>query len=97
MNFIFRSTGQYLGFIVNGYLFSRDGEYLGWVEGNFVWDKSGQYRGSFTNDGKYIVRNIYTVLPVPRAPRPYPITPSLPAPQANIAPIVLPIGLVDAF
>lgn len=96
MKFIFKSTGQYLGFTQNDYLFSRDGEYLGWVEGNFVWDKNGQFRGVIMND-KYIVKNLYAVTPVPRAPRPYPPTPPLPAPQANIAPILLSVGLADSF
>ena len=97
MKFIFKSSGQYLGSIVNDYLFSRDGEYLGWIEGKYVWDKSGQFRGNTTEDGRYIVRNIYTIPPVPRVPKPYPVTPSLPAPQANISPIVLPVGNIDAF
>ena len=97
MNFIFKSTGQYFGFIVDDYLFSRDGEYLGWIEGKYAWDKSGLFRGIVTDDKRYIVRNIYTILPVPRAPRPHPSTPSLPTPQANIASIVLPVGYIDAF
>lgn len=96
MKFIFKSTGQYLGFIQNDYLFSRDGEYFGWVEGNFVWDKNGQYRGSIMND-RYIVKNLYAVPPVPRVPRPYPATPAMPSPQANIASILLPVGYTDAF
>lgn len=97
MNYIFKSNGQYLGFIYNGYLFSRDGIYLGWTEGKFVWDSAGQFRGILTNDNRYILKNLYTIPPISRTPRPLPAIPPLPAPQANIAPILLPIGAVDAF
>lgn len=96
MQYIFRSNGQYLGFIQNSYLFSRDGIYLGWIEGNHVWDANGQYRG-FTQDGKYILRNLYIIPPVPRAPKALPAIPALPAPATNIVAINLPIGYVDAF
>lgn len=97
MQSIFKSNGQYLGFISNGYFFSRDGAYLGWIEGKFVWDKDGKFRGVLTEDGRYILKNIYTVSPVPRVPRPMPATPPLPPPPPNIGPIVLHIGYVDAF
>ena len=97
MQFIFRSNGQYLGFVDNGYLFSRDGVYLGWVEERFVWGTNGQFKGFIPDDGKYILRNIYTVPPVPKPARPIPSVPALPTPQANIAPIVLQVGFVDAF
>lgn len=97
MNYIFKSNGQYVGFINNGYLFSRDGIYLGWVEGRFVWDSTGQFRGILTEDNKYILKNLYTISPVSRVPRPLPPIPPLPVPQANIAPILLSIGVVDAF
>lgn len=96
MQYIFRSNGQYLGFIQNGYLFSRDGIYLGWVEDNHVWDANGQYRG-FIKDSRYILRNLYIVPPVSRAPKALPAIPALPVPTANIVAINLPIGYVDAF
>jgi hypothetical protein len=97
MNYIFRSNGQYLGFIHNSYLFSRDGVYLGWLEGRFVWDSSGQFRGTLTTDNKYIVKSLYTIAPVSRVPRSLPPIPPLPVPQANIVAILLPVGIVDAF
>ena len=97
MDFVFKSTGQYLGFIHNNYLFSRDGFYLGWIEGNYVWDAQGQFRGTLTSDRRYILKNLYTIPPVPRVPRPFPPIPPLPAPPPNIPPTLLPIGVVDAF
>lgn len=97
--FIFRSKGQYIGFIENGYLFSRDGLYLGWVEQNFVWDSSGHFRGQLhkKNGNTYIVFNRFGVPPVPRIPRKAPSLPNLPDPPANIPSIVFPIEWQDAF
>lgn len=99
-NFVYNSTGQYLGFIQNNSLYSRDGEYRGWVEGNFVWDLGGKFRGVITEIGgyKYILLNIFALLPVPRPPRPYlpsvtPVSPSV----TVIRPITLPVGIVDGF
>lgn len=99
MLFIFKSSGQYLGFISNNNLFSRDGLYLGWVENNNVWGSDGQYRGQLvTINGKtYILKNIYIIPPIPKPPRAIPSIPTLPPPQANISPIILDIGLKDAF
>lgn len=94
---IFKSTGHYIGFINNNSLFSRDGEYLGWVEGNFVWDCNGIFRGILSKDGRYILKNVYTISPISKPARPNPVHPVLPVPVANIAPITLPIGFVDAF
>ena len=96
MNSIFRSTGIYIGFILNGMLFSRDGEYLGWIEDNFVWDSRGKFRGQIWNEN-YIIFNKFAVSPIPRIPRPYPPTPVLPPPPANLPAIILPTGWIDAF
>ena len=58
VEYIFRSNGNYLGFISSGNLFSRDGEYLGWIEGDLVWDSNGHFRGKIVliNDKKYILK-----------------------------------------
>lgn len=97
MQYIFKSNGHYLGFISNGYIYSRDGIYMGWVEGGFAWDKHGQFRGYLSEDGKYILKNVYTIPPVSKSPKPNPSSPVLPTPPANIVPIVLPVGVQDAF
>ena len=97
--YIFRSNGNYLGFISNGYLFSRDGEYLGWVEDKFVWYSNGQFSGEVTeiNNKKYILRNIFLIPPISKVPRVQPVSPILPLPPANAIPINLLIGFKDAF
>jgi hypothetical protein len=38
--YIYKSNGNYFGFIRNGYLYSRDGVCLAWVEDDYVWDVS---------------------------------------------------------
>ncbi len=99
VDYIFRSNGTYLGFIDNGYIFSRDGEYLGWIEGRFVWDSNGQFRGEITEiDGnKYILRKMFIFQPIPKVPKAPPVLTAPPAPHANIPPIILSIGVKDAF
>lgn len=99
-NFIYKSTGQYLGFVQNNSLYSRDGEYLGRVEGNYVWDASGKFRGVMAtiNGHRYIWLNIFAFPPVARPPMPpqptvVPLTPT----NTLIAPITLPVGYVDGF
>lgn len=97
---IFQSSGQYLGFIrEDGYILSRDGVYLGWLEGNFAWDKDGQFRGQLSkiNENYYILKNMYSVSPVPKTPRPVPSVSTVPNPFPNIASIQLKIGFKDGF
>jgi hypothetical protein len=95
MKYIFKSNGIYLGFVQGDYLFSRDGEYLGWIEGNLVWDKTGDYRGYL--EGDYILRNLYSIKPVPRVPRVTPVSQPLPVPPVNKVPMILSVGVTDAF
>lgn len=99
MTFIFQTNGNYLGFIHESNIFNRDGMYLGWLEDKFAWGWDGQYRGQLTQigDNFYILRNIYSALPVPRTPRSVPSAPSTPNPLPNISPINPAIGLRDAF
>lgn len=98
---IYRSTGQYLGFIRNGRLFSRDGAFLGSTSGNFVWDAKGQYRGTITvfNESNYIVKNMFAIPPYnqPKVEGGNLQLNELPNPHANINPIVLPVGYIDGF
>ena len=96
MQYIFRSTGIYIGFVANGTLFTRDGEYLGWVEGPYAWDASGRFRGQFWGDG-YLIVNRFAVPPVPKLPRVPPSRPMLPNPPPNRLPVALPTGWQDAF
>jgi len=97
--YIFRSTGQYLGFIENNHFYSRDGESLAWIDGINVWDKEGDFRGKVTQIGnyKYILKNIYEISPVPKPPKMIPATTSVAVPQSNIPSISLSIGFKDSF
>ena len=98
--FIYKSTGQYLGFVQNNSLYSRDGFYLGWVEGNFVWDVDGKFRGVIrdANNQHYILLNRFALSPVQRPPRPQlpSVVPLIP-PNAFVTPITLPVGYIDGF
>ncbi len=96
---IFKSNGNYLGFISNDYIFSRDGVYLGWLEGNLFWHSNGNFGGSLTeiNGSLYLIINRLQIPPIPRIPKLPPLPPLPPVPPINIMPIQLPIGYVDAF
>ena len=95
----FRTTGIYIGFIFNGFVFSRDGEYLGWQEGQNIWGKDGQFKGSVyeLNGAHYILKNRFQISPIPRMPKLPPLPPTPPIPQLNKLPILVGIGLEDAF
>jgi hypothetical protein len=97
--YIFRSDGNYVGFIYNNNVFSRDGVYLGWVENNLVWDYQGNFKGQIfkINGNDYILKNSFSIPPIPRIPKVSPVPPVPPVPPVNILPISLPIGLVDSF
>ena len=99
-DYIYKSSGQYLGFMDGGNIFSWDGKFLGWVEGGYVWDVSGQFKGQIKQiDGHYyVLKNMYALPPLPKMPKinPLPVI-SIPAPQPIIAPITLDIGWTDGL
>jgi hypothetical protein len=97
--YLFRSNGQYLGFISSDNIYSRDGIFLGWMEGNIAWDFQGKFRGILfpRNNFNYIIRDRLTIPPVSRTPKTAPNLSTLPQPQANISPTTLPVGFEDSF
>lgn len=99
MTYIHTTNGYYLGFINGQNLFSRDGEYLGWVEGEIIWGKDGEYRGKIMviNGNNYILRQTFSMNPLPRVPHVPPVPPVPPVPANNIAPIIVPLGYQDAY
>lgn len=100
MIYVHRTTGTYLGFINDDRLFSRDGVYLAWLEGNIVWDgATGEFKGKlYEIDGHhYILRNKFTVNPIPKVPKIPPLIPAVPPPVANIPSISIKIGYEDSF
>ncbi|MCP6726728.1 MAG: hypothetical protein KJI69_01650 [Patescibacteria group bacterium] len=98
--FIFKTNGNYLGFIEGGFVFSRDGVYLGWVDGNTVWDSEGNFRGVIANDkdmNKFIIRDRFALSPVSRTPKTAPENPSIPDPPRNIVPVSFGVSMIDSF
>jgi hypothetical protein len=99
--FLFRSNGQYLGFITGDNIFDRDGRFIGWKSVETVWGANGQYRGQLSRIGStqnfYVVKYIFAVAPIPQIPRVVDINKSLPVPPANILPVHLQAGFVDGF
>lgn len=97
--YIFKSNGNYIGFISDSNIFSRDGVYLGWVENGLVWDSRGNFKGQIFdfNNNHYILKNSFSISPIPRIPRVPPVSSLPPIPPANILPISIPIGYEDSF
>lgn len=98
-NHIYKTSGIYLGFLNNDLLFSRDGDYLGWTEGQFVWDSTGKFRGMIAEikGNKYILKDRFSMPPLTKPPKAVNTAVNPPTAPANIAPITLPVNLVDAF
>lgn len=79
---IFRWSGEYVGFLLDGWMFDPGGRYLGWCEANgAVWAADGKPLGQRV-EGHYVLRSLIRSSPVPRTPRvpPVPPTPPRPAP-----------------
>lgn len=97
---IYKSSGQYIGFIVQDNIFRWDGMYLGWIDNQkYIWDRNGNFRGklSLQNGNYYALRNTFQVPPVSRAPRAVPTSPVPPTPSSAVQPVQLPMGVEDSF
>jgi hypothetical protein len=96
--YIFRISGEYIGFIKGDMFYSTDGSYLGWVEDEHVWDKDGQYRGKINilQKNNYIIKDSSLVNP---PSRPFRTGESIKQeqPHLNINPISLEFNLKDGF
>ncbi len=98
--YIFKSYGNYLGFIDNDNIFDRDGVYLGWLDdGILFWHSSGKFGGVLKelNGNLYLLKNQLQIPPIPKIPKTQPDRPIPLDPPINIMPIVLPIGNIDIF
>jgi hypothetical protein len=99
--FVFKSTGQYIGFVYNNNLFTRDGIFSGWIDMNtsVVWNQFGHYKGKMTKigDAFYILKNLFEIPPIPQSPKPPLTPPPLPLQQENIFPIELQPFIVDGY
>jgi len=94
---IFRWSGEYFGFIHNGYFFDADGNYLGWIEDDgSVWNQDGTYLGELT-EGNYILRNTMKIEPIPKIPKIPPIPPIPPIPEIDRIGKIGKLGWKDAL
>ncbi|NBC12510.1 MAG: hypothetical protein GVY09_04025 [Gammaproteobacteria bacterium] len=80
---LFRWSGLFIGFLVDGWLFDAGGIYLGWQDAaGRVWYHDGRYLGE-TVDEHYVLRRVALAEPVPQPRRVPPVTPELPLPPPN--------------
>ena len=96
--YIFRLSGEYIGFMKDAKFYSTNGEYCGWLEGEHVWDKEGFYRGKMVtlNDHTYILKDTLLVDPPQRPLKNESPTEQL-QPQLNIDPLTQPFNIKDSF
>ena len=94
---IYRWSGEYFGFIYNGYLFDADSNYLGWVEDNgSAWNQDGTYLGELI-EGNYILHNSVKIEPIPKIPKIPPIPPTPPIPKIDKIGKIGRLGWEDAL
>jgi hypothetical protein len=78
---LFTWSGEYFGFLHDGYVFDRNGKYVGWAtrEGA-VWFRDGSFLGEIVEDN-YVLRRQTMVNPIHRVPLvpPIPAVPRVPA------------------
>ena len=73
---IYRWSGQYYGFIANGYLFDSISNYCGWVESDgTIWRSDGRFLGDLVG-GEYILLQ-QSAVRANRSPRTRPATPAI--------------------
>jgi len=98
-NFIFKTNGNYIGFIDSEFIFSRDGKYLGWIDNKLVWDREGEFRGALMILGEksYVLRSQLTMSALSKTPKIPSYTPEMPPPPPNATPISPGVEFIDAF
>ncbi len=97
---IYKSSGQYIGFVNENNVFRWDGEHLGWIDNqSFIWDISGNFRGQLIQrDGyAYAIRSSFLINPVSKPPRSKAIPLSIPTPSAPAPVFPISVGIEDAF
>jgi hypothetical protein len=94
---IFRWSGEYFGFIKDGFLFDANGTYVAWAEADgSVWRTDGTYLGDIVEQN-YILRNPTRSTAGNREPRPPPLRPGPMPTQVRRAPKVLRKGWIDSL
>lgn len=99
--FIYKSTGEPLGFIRENNLYDIHGKYLGWREGDFIWNSQGQFSGRMyvLNGFNYIIKFLLDLSPLPQPPKlgNNIAVSDIPSINAAITPISLPPAYNDGF
>jgi hypothetical protein len=93
---IFRWTGSYFGFVINGNLFDAQARYLGWVSNGLVWHAGGAYLGQLY-EGCYVLVSTSKPPPGSQAPRSAPPQPSVPSPWPDRSPRTQLVAFDDAL
>jgi hypothetical protein len=94
---VFRSNGNYFGFISNENLFNANGKYLGWVENNGqIRGVDGSFMGEIFNDN-YIFKRQNMIEPIRQVSKVRPISPVPPVSSINRIGLIMPIGWKDAL
>jgi len=80
---LFRWSGPFIGFLVDGCLFEPGGIYLGWEDAaGRVWRQDGSYLGERV-ETHYVLRRLNWAPPVPQPRRVPPVSPELPLPPPS--------------
>lgn len=97
MTYLFRWTGEYVGFLQDGWMFDRNGRYLGWRDADGqVWLADGNYLGQLV-EGCHVLRNNRRSAPVRKTPRVPPVPAPAPTPPTPRAPRIPRPGWSDAL
>jgi hypothetical protein len=97
LRYIHRWSGQYFGFLLDGYLFNRQGEYVGWAtDEGAVWLRDGRFLGELVEDN-YILRRNAMMEPSRRIPKIQPIRPIPPIPALPRIPRISRLGWSDSL
>ncbi len=80
---LFRWSGPFIGFMVDGWLFDPGGIYLGWEDAaGRVWHQDGSHLGERV-EAHYVLRRLNWTPPVPQPRRVPPVSPELPLPPPS--------------
>jgi hypothetical protein len=80
---VFRWSGLFVGFFVDGFLFDANGGFFAWEDrSRRVWRANGRYLGERV-DQHYVLRRVAWATPVPQPRRVPPVTPELPLPPPH--------------
>lgn len=96
MSFVYRLSGEYVGFFVADRFFDFNGQYLGWIDKEKrVWSREGHFIGE--RKPPYILKNCRQCDPVRQTPPVPPIFPTVPSAPGSLLPKPPSPGWKDAL